>query len=93
MLGIESEIRGPKIVRLADPSARPLAPAPAPTESERIAKEKRRLGMIREYWNQLCGIVDIWRGSDGYDLARWQQATFLDASAEAEYHRYRAEAP
>ncbi|MEV0477465.1 hypothetical protein [Streptomyces prunicolor] len=77
----------------ADPSARPPAPAPAPTESERIAKEKRRLGMIREYWNQLCGIVHVRRENDGYDIARWQQATYLDASAEAEHHRYRAEAP
>lgn len=80
-------------MRIADPSARPLTPAPASAESERIAKEKRRLGMIREYWNQLCGIVHTWRGSDGYDQARWQQATFLDASAEAEYHRYRTAAP
>lgn len=92
VLEIEREIRGPMRPRLATSSARPPAPAPAPTESERIAGEKQRLTMIREYWNQLYGIVQIWRESDGYDRARWQQVSFLDAAAEAGYQRHVAEA-
>ncbi|MFG2371437.1 hypothetical protein ACGFY9_08165 [Streptomyces sp. NPDC048504] len=92
VLEIEREIRGPVRPRLATSSARPPAPVPAPTESERIAKEKQRLGTIRECWNQLCGIVHIWHDSDGYDRARWRQVSFLDAAAEVEYQRYVAEA-
>jgi hypothetical protein len=91
VLEIEQGIRGPKRPRIAKSSARPPAPVPAPTESERIAKEKQRLGTIREYWNQLCGIVHIWHESDGYDRARWRQVSFLDAAAEAEYQRRVAE--
>ncbi|WP_406461081.1 hypothetical protein OH768_39515 [Streptomyces sp. NBC_01622] len=48
--------------------------------------------MIREYWNQLCGIVRVWHESEGYDPVRWRQAGFLDPAAEAEYQRYVAEA-
>ncbi|MFE2418008.1 hypothetical protein [Streptomyces hokutonensis] len=92
ILLIEREIRGPMRPRLAQSSARPPAHAPAPTESERIAKEKQRLTMTREYWNQLHGIVQIWRESDGYDQARWQLVSFLDAAAEAEYQRHVTEA-
>ncbi|MBK3566854.1 hypothetical protein [Streptomyces sp. MBT62] len=92
VLEIEREIRGPMRPRLAKSSARPPAPAPAPTESERIAREKQRLTMIREYWNQLHAIVQVWRDSEGYDRVRWRQVGFLDAAAEAEYRRYVTEA-
>ena len=67
---IEAEIRGPLTGRVRNPSGRPPAPAPTPTESERIAKEGLRLTRIKEYWNQLCAVVEMWRESDGYDLAR-----------------------
>jgi len=92
ILLIEREIRGPMRPRPAKSSARPPAPVPAPTESERIAEEKQRLSMTREYWNQLHGIVQIWRESDGYDRARWRQVSFLDAAAETEYQRHVTEA-
>lgn len=93
VLALESAIRSPNRVRLRNRSTSPPpAPGPLPTEDERIAKEKRRLAMIAEYWNQLCGIVYVWRESDGYDRARWHQVTFLDTAAEAEYHRLAAEA-
>ncbi|MFD7409920.1 hypothetical protein ACFV7R_46815 [Streptomyces sp. NPDC059866] len=92
VLALESEIRGPNRGRLRNRSAPPPTPVPSPTEDERIAKKKRRLTMIAEYWNQLCGIVHPWRESDGYDRARWHPVTFLDTAAEAEYHRRVAEA-
>ncbi|MGW4198439.1 hypothetical protein [Streptomyces sp. NPDC005004] len=92
VLALVSEILGPPRGRCRDRSAPALAPSPPPTEDERLAKEKRRLTMIAEYWNQLCGIVRPWRESDGYDRARWHRVTFLDAAAEAEYHRLAAEA-
>jgi hypothetical protein len=89
---IEAEIRDPLAGRVRAPSGRPPAPAPTPTESERIAKERLRLTRIKEYWNHLCAVVEMWRESDGYDLARWQRVSFLDAAAEAEYQRLAAEA-
>ncbi|MDV9172264.1 hypothetical protein R6V09_19395 [Streptomyces sp. W16] len=91
-LTIDAEIRGPLTGRVHNPSGRPPAPAPTPTESERIAEERQRLTRIKEYWNQLCAVVEVWRESDGYDLARWQRVSFLDAAAEAEYERLVAEA-
>ncbi|MET7571527.1 hypothetical protein ABZT04_23915 [Streptomyces sp. NPDC005492] len=92
MPSIESEIRGPKRPHVRAPSARPPTPVRAPTESERIAREKQRLTMIRKHWNQLCGIVHIWHGSEGYDRDRWRRVSFLDAAAEAGYHRARGRA-
>ncbi|MFE3269919.1 hypothetical protein [Streptomyces sp. NPDC059215] len=89
VLALESEICGPNRGRLRNRSAPPPA---SPTEDERIAREKRRLTVIAEYWNQLCGIVYAWRESDGYDRARWHRVTFLDTAAEAEYHRLVVEA-
>ncbi|MGW1091090.1 hypothetical protein ACWD4L_33570 [Streptomyces sp. NPDC002596] len=92
VLAIESEIRGPRRGRLRNRPAPPPAPSPSPTEDERIAEKKRRLTVIAEYWNQLCGIVRPWRESEGYDRARWHPVTFLDTAAEAEYHRRVTEA-
>ncbi|MGX9886005.1 hypothetical protein [Streptomyces sp. NPDC002276] len=91
-LAIEAEIRGPLTGRARNPSGKPPAPAPVPTESERITEEKQRLTRIKEYWNQLCAVVEVWRESDGYDLARWQRVSFLDAVAESEYRRRVTEA-
>jgi hypothetical protein len=92
VLALESAIRGPNRGRLRRRATPPPAPSPPPTEDERIAREMRRLTMIAEHWNQLCGIVCAWRESDGYDRARWHQVTFLDPAAEARYHRLAAEA-
>jgi hypothetical protein len=92
VLAIESEIRGPCKGRYRNRSTPPPDPGPSPTVDERITEKKRRLTMIAEYWNQLCGIVHPWRESDGYDRARWHRVAFLDAAAEAEYRQRVAEA-
>lgn len=87
VMALDAQILGPPRGRIRNRPAAPPAASTTLTTDEWLAAEKQRLTVITECWNQLCGILHPWRECDGYDRARWHRVTFLDAAAEAEYHR------
>lgn len=42
----------------------------------------------RQRWNELCRILEPWRDTEGYDLARWREVTFDNAQQATDQAAY-----